>query len=95
MKAFPVIGILSSVPFIAWLPARFWTHCGNPWCLSVYPDWLDRRIYSLAHPYLAEDMSLAADQMEFLEVWIASVIIMQIFAASALYLLKDKFSDDD
>lgn len=95
MKISHVITVFLTVPFLGWLPARFWTVCGDPWCLKVYPDWLDRRIYSLASPYLAEDISLAADQMEFLEVWIASVIILEIATFSVLFLCKEKLYEVD
>jgi hypothetical protein len=93
MKTFNVLAVILAIPPIAWLPARFWIFCGEPWCLSVYPEWLDRYIYSKALPYLPEDMSLAAEQMEFIEVWIASVIIMEIVALVSIYKFKDKFKD--
>jgi hypothetical protein len=95
MKTRHVIGVLLAMPVIAWLPARFWTVCGNPWCLKVYPDWIDKMIYGLAQPYLADDVSMAAEQMDFLEVWIASVLILQVVTLSVLYWCKDKFTEDD
>jgi hypothetical protein len=95
MKVRYVIGVLLAMPVIAWLPARLWTTCGNPWCLKIYPDWLDKMIYSLAHQYLADDISMAAEQMDFLEVWIASVLILQIVSLSAMFWCKDKFRDDE
>jgi len=95
MKAFFAVVFLFGIPVIAWLPARLWTICGDPWCLSVYPEWLDSKIYSLARPYLDEDISMAAEQMEFLEVWISSVIILQAFMLVILFLCRDKFSEND
>lgn len=89
MRTYLVIGVLLSIPIIAWIPAQFWTLCGNPWCLNVYPDWLDRFIYSLALPYLSQDMIMAAAQMEFLEVWITTVIILEAFILLMLFLFKD------
>jgi hypothetical protein len=95
MKLFLMIGVPLAIPFIAWVPAEFWTMCGNPWCLKVYPDWLDRMISSLALPYLDTDIGTAAEQLEFIEVYIASVVIMEVVAAALLFKFKDKFNDDE
>lgn len=93
MKKFIVIWCLVSMPFIAWLPAKFWVLAGNLWCLEIYPEWLDRFIYSVASPYLSHDMTIAAEQMEFLEVWIASAVMLEIMSLVAMFFLKDKFDD--
>jgi hypothetical protein len=81
------------MPVIAWLPAKFWVLAGNLWCLNFYPGWLDRFIYSIASPYLSEDMVLAAEQMEFLEVWFATAIILETVSLLMMFWLKDKFND--
>jgi len=93
MRKFIVVWCLVSMPIIAWLPAKFWVLAGNLWCLEVYPDWLDRFIYSIASPYLSEDMVLAAEQMEFLEVWLATAFILEIVSLLLMFLLKSKFED--
>ena len=93
VKIFIVFWCLVSMPVIAWLPAKFWVLAGNLWCLEVYPVWLDRFLYSIASPYLSQDMSMAAEQMEFLEVWIASALILEIVSLVLMLLLKDKFND--
>lgn len=95
MKALKMLGIFCAVPIIAWLPSRFWTECGDPWCLKVFPEWLDRKIYSIVHPYLAHEMTVAAAQMDFIEVWISSVVILELIAISIVFLSQDKFRDDD
>lgn len=95
MKLFLMIGGPLAVPFIAWLPAKFWTMCGDPWCLKVYPDWLDRMISSMALPYLDKDIGIAADQMEFLEVYIASVLIMETVAFALLFRFKNLFDAEE
>jgi hypothetical protein len=92
MKTFILVWCLLSMPVIGWVAAKFWVLCGYLWCLEIYPDWLDKFIYAKATPFLASDMILAAEQMEFLEVWIASTIILEIFALSMFLLLKDKFN---
>ncbi len=86
-------GIILAMPVIAWVPARFWTLCGAPWCLNIYPEWLDRYIYSKALPYLHPDMNAAAEQMEFLETWIVTTIILEIVSLLLIFLLKDTFRD--
>lgn len=94
MKTFLLLTFLGGVPFIAWLPARLWTLCGDPWCLEVFPDWLDHLIYWMAQHYLSHEMTIAAEQMDFIEVWMSSIIIIYLFA-SAIYLpFRDKFRDD-
>ena len=94
MKLFLMIAVPVAIPFIAWIPAKFWTICGEPWCLKIYPEWLDRMIYSLAMPYLGTDIGDAAEQMEFIEVYIASVIIMEVVALILILVFKDVFDDD-
>lgn len=89
-----VLGILS-MPVIAFIFTRLWIMCGHLWCLEVYPEWLDRFIYSKALPFLSPDMTEAASQMEFIEVWIASTVILETFFLFALFLLKAKLRDDD
>jgi len=93
VKKFIMIWCLVSMPVIAWLPAKFWVLEGNLWCLEFYPDWLDRFIYSMASPYLSPDMTIAAEQMEFLEVWIASAIMLEAFSLLLMFLFKDKFDE--
>ena len=93
VKKFIVIWCLISMPVIAWLPAKFWVLAGNLWCLEFYPDWLDRLIYSVSSPYLSQDMTMAAEQMEFLEVWIASAIILEACSLLMMFLLKEKFDE--
>lgn len=83
-------GILST-PIIAYSIARIWVLCGYLWCLDFYPEWLDRFIFSKAFPYLSEDMVIAASQMEFLEVWVASAIIMEALFLLFLLLGRKKF----
>lgn len=94
MKLFLMLATPLSIPLIAWLPAKFWTLCGEPWCLKIYPEWLDRLIYSFALPYLDEDIGVAASQMEFIEVWIASVIIMELAGFLLFYKFRDVFNDE-
>ena len=91
VKKFIVIWCLISMPVIAWLPAKFWVLSGNLWCLEFFPDWLDRFMYSTASPYLSQDMILAAEQMEFLEVWFASALILEVFSLLLMFLLRKKF----
>lgn len=88
-----VLGLLS-MPVIAFIFTRLWIMCGYLWCLEVYPEWLDRFIYSKALPYLSPDMTEAASQMEFIEVWIASTVILEIFFLFTLFLLRTKLRDD-
>lgn len=95
MKLFLMIGGPLAIPFIAWLPAKFWTTCGDPWCLKIYPDWLDRMISSLALPYLDKDIGIAAEQIEFLEVYIVSVLIMEMTAFVLLFWYKDLFDTEE
>jgi len=92
MRTFLFIGVVLAMPVIAWVPARFWVLCGEPWCLDFYPEWLDRSIYLLVAPYLSADMVIAAGQMEFIEVLLASTIILEIFSLGLIYLFKDKLS---
>lgn len=94
MKLFLKIVVPLSIPFIAWIPAKFWVYCGDPWCLKVYPDWLDRMIYNVALPYLDNDMVEAALEMEFIETYIASVIIMEIVALLLYLVFKDEFNEE-
>jgi hypothetical protein len=97
MNAFKSIAImtLSSIPFIAWVPANFWTLCGDPWCLKIFPEWLDKIIASLALPFLDKDILTAAEQINFLEVWLSSAIIMEIVALLILFLSRNVFKEDD
>lgn len=95
MKTIIASILFLAIPIIAWLPARLWTVCGDPWCLKIYPEWLDNKIYSLASPYLANELSIAAEQMEFLEVWIVSVLILQLFTSCALFLCRNVFKEDE
>lgn len=94
MNANILMFFLGGIPVIAWLPARLWTVCGDPWCLKVFPDWLDSLLYSLLHHYLDDEMTMAAEQMDFLEVWISSILIIQIFTLSLLLFCKYKFTED-
>lgn len=93
MKKFIVIWGFLTMPLIAWVPASLWNACGYLWCLTIYPDWLDRFIYSIARQYLSEDMVVAAQQLEFLEVWIASAIILEVFWCTMIFMFKNKFND--
>lgn len=93
MKVFLVTFSLLSIPVIAWLPARFWTMCGDPWCIKFYPDWLDNFIIRTSLPYLSPDMFIAESQISFLQVWIASVIIMETFLIITIFLFRHKMSD--
>jgi len=97
MNAFKSIAImiLSSIPFIAWVPANLWTLCGDPWCLKFFPESLDKLISSLALPFLDKDILTAAEQINFLEVWLSSAIIMEIIALLILYLSRNVFKEDD
>lgn len=47
----------------------------------------------MALPYLSEEMEIAAEQMEFIEVWIASAIIMEICFLLLMFLTKKYFKD--
>lgn len=89
LKFIVVWGVLST-PVIAYIFARIWVLSGYLWCLNVYPEWLDRSIYSIARPYLSEDMVLAANQMEFLEVWIASAVILEIFFLLMIFSFRNR-----
>lgn len=89
LKFIIVWGVLST-PVIAYIFARIWVLVGYLWCLNFYPEWLDRFIYAKALPYLSQDMVIAANQMEFLEVWIASALIVEIFFLFLIFLLRDK-----
>lgn len=92
MRTFITVLSILGIPFIAWLPAKFWSMWSDPWCLKIFPPWLDHMIYVAAGPYLDKDIVTAAQQMEFVEIWISSVIILEIFAAVMLYLFGDKFN---
>lgn len=94
MKLFLMIAVPLFIPFIAWIPAKFWVYSGDPWCLRVYPDWLDRTIYNLALPYLPEDIGDAAVQMEFIEVYIASVVIMEAVALVLFFSCRHVFDEE-
>lgn len=89
LKFIVVWGVLST-PVIAYIFARIWVLFGYLWCLDFYPEWLDRLIYSKALPYLSKDMVIAANQMEFLEVWIASAIIVETFFLLMVFLFRNK-----
>jgi hypothetical protein len=89
LKFIVVWGVLST-PVIAYIFARIWILFGYLWCLDFYPEWLDRAIYSMASPYLSEDMVLAANQMEFLEVWIASAVILEILFLLMIFLFGNR-----
>ncbi len=95
MKPLKTLGVFLAIPFIAWLPARFWTVCGEPWCLKIFPEWSDRVLYAIASPYLDGDMIRAAEQMDFLEVWISTVIILVIITVSLFTLLQHKLNEFD
>lgn len=88
-------GCFLAIPFIAWLPARFWVACGYLWCLEVFPARIDSLIYTVASPYLDSDISVAAGQMEFMEIWLSSVVIMEIVILPVLCLLLKKYMKDD
>lgn len=94
MKAFILMVFFIGIPGIAWLPARLWTICGDPWCLNIYPAWLDKITYTIARPYLDQDIGTAAEQMDFLAVWISSVTIMQLFMLIILFLYRDEFNEN-
>lgn len=94
-RLFMLIGFAVAIPFIAWLPARFWSICGEPWCLKFIPNWLDKIFYSMASPYLNEDMIIAAEQMEFIEIWFSSVVILEIVVLPLSYWLVAKFCNLD
>lgn len=90
MVRFIVIFGFISMPFIAWIFTRVWIFAGHQWCLEVYPAWLDRFIYSQMQPFLSKDMLEAAVQMEFIEVWIVTTIIIEIlFFVLMVFLFKD------
>jgi hypothetical protein len=95
MVTFILVLGLVSMPVIAFIFTRLWIMCGYLWCLEVYPEWLDRFIYSKALPYLSADMTEAASQMEFIEVWIASTVILETFFLFTLFLLNPQLRDDD
>lgn len=94
-RVFIIAGCIIAIPFIAWLPARFWSICGDPWCLKFIPPWLDKIFYSIASPYLNEDMIIAAEQMEFIEIWFSSVVILELVVLPLGYVLINKFCSYD
>lgn len=94
-RVFIVAGCFVAIPFIAWLPARFWSISGEPWCLKVIPHWLDKIFYSIASPYLNQDMIIAAEQMEFIEIWFSSVVILEIIILPICYVLVTKYCNID
>lgn len=87
MLKFIVIWGVLSTPVIAYIFARIWVLLGYLWVLDIYPEWLDRFIYAKAFPYLSRDMVIAASQMEFLEVWIASAVIVEIFFLLLIFFI--------
>jgi len=89
LKFIVVWGVLST-PVIAYIFARIWVLAGYLWCLDFYPEWLDRAIFSMALPYLSDDMVLAASQMEFLEVWIASAVILEVFLLVLIFSFRNR-----
>jgi len=90
MLKFIVLWGVLSTPVIAYIFARIWVLLGYLWCLDIYPEWLDRFIYVKATPYLSQDMVIAASQMEFLEVWIASAILVEIFFLFLIFFVGKK-----
>jgi len=91
MLLYFIVAVVLSMPLIAWIPAKFWYLCGDPWCLHAYPDWLDRLLYNLSSPLLASDMILAAEQMDFFEIWLATVIILEILSLLLLFIFRKSF----
>lgn len=81
MKAFKSLyagGLLLSL-LISWQIAEWWSMLSSdPWCLHCFPKWLDKQIYSIASPYLSNDMGSAAEQMDFIEVFIATFIMTTV-----------------
>lgn len=68
----------------------------SPWYLEYFPSWVDRIIYSTAHFLLAEDLSLAAKQMDFIETFILTLLILSAFNIIIITLLnKYLFRDND
>lgn len=90
-----LLGFAVAIPFIAWLPARFWSITSEPWCLKVIPHWLDKIFYSIASPYLNQDMIIAAEQMEFIEIWFSSVVILEIIVLPVCFILVTRFCNID
>ena len=87
-----VFGLLS-MPFISWVFTRVWILAGRPWCLDVYPVWLDRFIYAMAEPYLSAEMIEAATQMEFIEVLIVATLLLELtFSVFMFFLYKNSSS---
>jgi hypothetical protein len=88
-KSSYAVGLLLSL-LIAWVIAGWWSMLSSdPWCLYCFPKWLDKQIYSIASPFLSYDMGTAAEQMDFIEVFIATFIMASVVLIPLIPIAKE------
>jgi hypothetical protein len=94
MKAFLKFGgFLVSLP-VSWLIARWWDMLsGDPWCLHYFPKWADASLHFIIKPLLSNDIGIAAEQMDFMEVWILTFIMTSAVAVAGFALIKKHLFD--
>lgn len=87
-RALTVLSFISGFP-VSWLIARWWnTYSGDPWCLHFFPKWADKVILLIVSPLLSQDIGTAAEQMDFVEVWVTVFILTSIFILIILTVLN-------
>ena len=87
-------GFMSCVP-LSWLIAKWWSvSSGDPWCLHCFPGWIDKIIYQIARPLLSENIGTAAEQMDFIEVWISTFIMTTIVIVTIVAVVKKQLLEE-
>ena len=88
-KSSYAVGLLCSL-IISWDIAGWWNMlASDPWCLHCFPKWVDKQIYSIASPFLSYDMGSAAEQMDFIEIFIAAFIMTSLALIPIIPLIKN------
>lgn len=90
MKPSRLIGSLCLASFVSLFPAKWGNTAVEQLCLSLIPDWADKAIYSTLRPLLSEDIGNAAEQMDFIEVWFTSFLMMAAVMFTLLLAYKMK-----
>ena len=90
MKAYKIFGSLPPALFLSWFLAQWWNSSFDPWCLHYFPKWADKIIYNSTHSLLSEDIGNAANQMDMLEVWFSSFILVEMALLTILFVYEMK-----
>ena len=93
MKPSRITGSLCLALLVSFLPAKWGSSTVEQLCLSLIPGWADRAIYSALRPLLSEDIGNAAVQMDFIEVWLVSFIILAAVMITILFFFNTKSGD--